>query len=177
MELVGSPLTSLRHLLGLLSSEILVDVDFIQCSCQLGPPSSETQSIYISIRKIWIKRDLVSLYFKFIYLNFRWLFHNLGCGWEDAASRCCFWLVLCFFLAYSGCVWSGSSCAWRILSHLSSIGLCWRSLITWSKAGKKDDAHWLAPIAVRVTMTMSHICVRPMEYDNLIAARGTFGKH
>ena len=34
-----------------------------------------------------------------------------------------------------------------------------------------DDAHWLAPIAVRVTMTMSHICVRPMEYDDSEAAR------
>ena len=40
---VGSPLTSLRRLLGLLNSEMLNDIDFIQCSCQLGPSLSGTR--------------------------------------------------------------------------------------------------------------------------------------
>lgn len=77
--LVGSLPTSLRHLLGLLNSEMLIDVDFIQ------PPVGTiviwpTKNIYISIRKIRLQRDLVSLYFKFIHLSFLWLFHNIGCS-------------------------------------------------------------------------------------------------
>ena len=36
-----------------------------------------------------------------------------------------------------------------------------------------NDAHWLAPIAVRVTMTVSHMCAA-IEYDDSEVARGTY---
>ena len=134
----------------------------------------DTEDIYISIRKIRIKRDLVRLCSKFNHLSYLWLFCNLGCGWEDVGSRNCFLLI---FLLSSGIlrrVWSDSSCAWRFLSHLNSIVLRWRSLITWSKARKMNAAHWLAPITVRVTMTVSHTCAA-IEYDDSEVARGTCG--
>jgi hypothetical protein len=173
LPLVGSPLTSLRHLLGLLNSASIL-FNAAAASWDHRHPRHE-EHLHLN-QKIRIKRDLVSLYFNFIYLSFIWLFHNLGCGWDDVGSRCCFWLVLCFPkfpLAFCGCVWSDSSCTWQKPANLSSIVLCRRSLITWSKAGKKDDAHWLTAIAVSVTMTMSHM-LRPMEYDDSEAARGSY---
>lgn len=122
--LVGSPPTSLRHLLGLLNSEILVVVDFIQCSCQLRPPSSGTRrASTFSIRKIWIKRDLMSLYFNFIYLSFICLFDTIRCGWEDVASRCSFWLVFGFPLAFAA-VFGQALLALEGFCHISVPLVC-----------------------------------------------------